>query len=369
MGECAEICRRHGPAGRAQCADRVLPSPRAALEAIARCRPEALGGHLSQGTAWGALADRSHAWKNRPGPQGHRDAATRWLDPPRALLLPGPSCLVTFPLPAALRPVARSPQRCLDPLLLPASAAAWQALALDPPALGGPSGMAGGLHTWTRDLASPPPGHALVPGGALAPEGSPWCSPRCAAWLVPVRARSRLCRGTCKAAWTTAGLCAPVPSQVWPNDGVTPGQPAGPGAAVLASCAPSLSRMALTTTRLDTLVDGHGTCRGKQRHGTVWKRLTRPAETFLHRFLPPGLPRRCSHARAYGLLRPSRRQGLPPIRTLLAARSRHALVTQSTPPQVRPSPRPVPAQGRRCRTWGGLLVVLGRLSPPPREPP
>jgi hypothetical protein len=44
----AEIVRRHGPASRAQCTDRVLPSHLAAMEAIAQCRTEALGGHLSQ---------------------------------------------------------------------------------------------------------------------------------------------------------------------------------------------------------------------------------------------------------------------------------------------------------------------------------
>jgi hypothetical protein len=73
-----------------------------------------------------------------------------------------------------------------------------------PPSLGGQIGMGGGLPTWTRDLAYPPHVHDLVPAGALSSEGSQGFSPRSAAWLVPVRARSQLCRGTCKTARTPA---------------------------------------------------------------------------------------------------------------------------------------------------------------------
>jgi len=285
------------------------------------------------------------------------------------LLLPVPYCLVTFTLPEELRPLARSHQRLMDNLLFQTAAAAFHTLALDPHSLGGQIGLMGVLHTWTRDLAYHPPVHDLVPGGALSPEGSQWFSPRCDAWLVPVRALSRLFRGKGKAALTTAGLCEPVPSQVWHKAWVTHCQPAGTGTAVLADCAPYIYRIALTTNRLETLEDGHVTFRCKKRSGAGWKRLTLPAETFLHCFLQPVLPRRFSTVRSYGLLSPSRRKGLPQIRTLLAAYPSNDLVMQSTPPQDRLRPRPVPKQERRCRSCGGLLVVLGRLSPHPREPP
>jgi hypothetical protein len=64
-------------------------------------------------------------------------------------------------------------------LRLQPSAAALQTLALDARYLGGQIGMVGVLHPWTRDLAYHSPVHSLVPGGALALEGSQWCSPRC----------------------------------------------------------------------------------------------------------------------------------------------------------------------------------------------
>jgi len=254
-------------------------------------------------------------------------------------------------------------------LLFQTSAAALQTLALDPHYLGGQIGMMGVLHTWTRDLAYHPHVHYLVPGGALSPEGSQWFSPRSAAWLVPVRALSRLFRGKCKVALTTAGLCEPVPSQVWRKDWVTHCKPAGTGTAVLAYFAPYIYRIALTNNRLEKLEDGHVTFRFKKRSGAGWKRLTLPAEAFIHRFLQHVLPRRFSKVRSYGLLSPRRRKVLPQIRTFLAAGPSNDPATDSAPSQGRAQIHPAPAQERRCRTCGGPLVCLVRLAPHAREPP
>ena len=369
MVELAEIFQRHGPAYRAKFQDRLLPSHLAAMAAIEQCRTEALGGHRSQCSDCGELEYSSHAWKNRHGPKCQNDAATRGLEQQRTLLLPVPYFLVTFTLPEALRPVARAHQHCLYTLLFRTSAAALQALTLDPHSLGGQLGMVGVLHTWTRDLASHPHVPSLVPGGALSPEGAQWLSPRSAAWLLPVRALSRLFRGKCKAALTTAGLGDPVPPHVWPQAWGTHCQPAGTGTEGLTYFAPSISRIALTNNRLETLEDGQVTFRVKKRSSAGWKHLTLPAEVFIHRFLQHVLPRGVPTVRSSGFLSPSRRKILPHIRTLLAASSSNALATESLPPRDRPPPRPVPQQERRCRTCGGLLVFLGRLSPQSREPP
>jgi hypothetical protein len=369
MGELAAIFRRHGPASRAKFKDRLLPRHLAAMEAMEHCRTAALGGHLSQCPTCGALAYSSHAGKNRHGPKCQHEATTRWLQQPRALLLPVSYVLVTCTLPEALRPVARSHQRGLSTLLFQTSAAAVQALPLDPHSLGGPIGMVGVLHPWTRDLASHPHVHSLVPGGALSPEGSQWLSPRSAAWLVPVRALSQLFRGKFKAALTTAGLCEPVPPQGWDTDGVTHGPPAGTGTEGLASFAPSISRIALSHNRLEAHEDGSVTFRVKKRTGAGGKRLTLPADAFIHRFLPHGLPRGCIKVRSDGLLRPSRRKVLPQLSTLLAACPSHARGTERAAPRDRPQTRPARAPARRCRTCGEPLVCLRRLSPHPREPP
>jgi Putative transposase/Transposase zinc-binding domain len=369
MVELAEIFRCHGPAYRAKYKDRLLPSHLAAMQAIEQCRTEALGGHLYQCPDCGELEYSYHSCKNRHCPKCQNTTTTRWLDQQRALLLPVPYFLVTFTLPEELRPVTRAHQHCLYNLLFQTSAAALQTLALDTHYLGGQIGMVGVLHTWTRDLAYHPHVHYLVPGGGLSPEGVQWLSPRSAAWFIPVRALSRLFRGKFKAALTTAGLYDLVPPQGWHKEWVTHCQPAGTGTEVLAYFAPYIYRIALTNNRLETLEDGHVTFRFKKRSGAGWKRLTLPAEAFIHRFLQHVLPRGFGKVRYYGFLSPSRRKMLPQVRTLLATCPSNNLGMERTPPQDRHLPQPVLEQERRCRTCGGLLVFLVRLSPHPREPP
>jgi Putative transposase/Transposase zinc-binding domain len=369
MRAVADLCRRYGPESRATGADRMPPSPLAALQAIAQCRTQALGGPLSPGTACGELASREHACKHRHGPTCHKAGAARGLAPPRARLLPVPYCLVTLTRPAARRCVARSHPQGLDTVLVHTAAAALQALALAPKDLGGQRGVVGVLHPWTREMASPPPVHDLVPGGALSPDGATGRSPRDAEWRVPVHARSTRFRGKCKAALTTAGLLVPVPPQVWPKGWGTPCQPAGTGPAVLASCAPARRRGAMTNNRLVPLADGHVTCRVKARTRPAWRPRRLSAAALMRRFLQHGLPKRCRTVRSYGILSPRRRPVLAPSRDLWAACPSHAQATPSGPTRDRHATAPTPEAALPCRRCGGQRVWRCRLVPQKRRPP
>lgn len=339
------------------------------MEAIAHCRPAALGGPVDQGLEGGAPAYSEHACQNRPGPTGHNAEATPWLAAPRARLLPGPSCLVTFALPAARRPVARSPQHRMYTLRCQPSAAALNALALGPPMPRRPARPGGGLPTWTRAMADHPHGHSLVPGGAVSPPGSPWLSPRSHAGLVPARARAKRVRGQVRAALPTAGLLAQGPSHVWHKAWVTPGQPAGPGPAGITSLAPYLRRMAITNNRLEKLEDGHVTCRFKASGSPVWQHRTRPVEACIRRFLPHVLPQGVLKGSYDGCLSPHGRQARDPRRTLLEARPSDDHAAESGPYQKHQAPQPTPEQPRHGRQCGGPLVLLRRLSPTTRGPP
>jgi len=226
---------RNSLASRPHCTDRLLPDHLDAMAARPTGRTKALGGQVSQGTACGASAYRSHAWKHRPCPTGQHAAATRWRAQPRALLLPGPSCLVPFPLPAALRPVARAPQPCLDTLLLQTAAAAWQAHAAwwgasthgqgtgPPIRLSMPSCPAGpwpqkarrGSHP-ARRPGSCPSGRA--PGSAGARARRRW-PPRASALLCRPRAGTRTGGPTAhrRAPARRSSPPAPPPSPRWPS--------------------------------------------------------------------------------------------------------------------------------------------------------
>lgn len=235
---------------------------------------------------------------------------------------------------------------------------------------GGQSGRLGGLHPWSRELASHPPVHSLVPGGALAPDGSTGLSPRSDDGLVPGRARSPLFRGTCKDAFTREGLRGDVPSHLWHQPWVTHCQPAGTGKAVLTSFAPSRRRLALTTHRIEQRADGYLTFRFQESPSTTWQRRTRPAHAFIRRFLPHGRPRGGLTVRSYGVLSPAGRPSLVPLRPLLATPSSCCLPAPHASPIRHPQqPSPPTPPARQCPTCRGPRVFLRHRSRPTRGPP
>ena len=146
-----EIFRRFGPAHREQMGTRLSGSQRAAMAAIEQCRTEALGGHVYTCPRCSSVRYSFHSCRNRHCPTCQHDQAQTWLAKQQALLLPVPYFLVTFTLPAQLRPLARQNPQQLYALLFRSSATALQQLAADERFLGGQIGMVGVLQTWTRD--------------------------------------------------------------------------------------------------------------------------------------------------------------------------------------------------------------------------
>lgn len=365
MVELADIFRLHGPASRTRFGDRMPTSHLGAMRDIDQCRPEALGGHGSQCAECQALAYSSHSCKHRHCPTCHNDEATRGLATQRALRLPVPSVLVTFPLPEALRPGARSHQKCLDNVLLQTSAAAVQVLALDAKHPGGQIGMVGVLHTWTRAMAYHPHVHDLVPAGALSPDGAQWLSPRSEDWRVPVRALSQIFRGTCKEKIAQAILLDHAPAHVWQQAGLTHGAPVGTGHEVITSLAPSIRRIAMTNNRIEKLEDGYVTCRFKASGSKEWQHRTFPAHACIRRFLPHVLPKGFITVRYSGFLSPTCRNVLTHIRPLLATSACHLLA----PPDENNQPPPATPPARQCTTCRGQLVLIQHLSRPTRAPP
>jgi len=174
MTTLGEIFRRYGPAYRARFGRSLSQSLLQALQAIAQCRTEALGGHVYTCASCQITRYSYHSCRNRHCPTGQQDATQAWLAEQQALLLPVPYFLVTFTLPFELRALARQQPETIYPLLFRTSAAALQQLAQDPRFLGGQMGMLGVLQTWTRDLRDHPHVHYLVPSLALAPDSKRW---------------------------------------------------------------------------------------------------------------------------------------------------------------------------------------------------
>jgi site-specific recombinase XerD len=168
MPAVADVFRRDGPDDRARFGEHLLPSHRRAMAALIHGRTEAFGGHLWPCDHGGQEHDAYHACRHRRGPTSHHQDTEAWLEARRLELLPVPYCHAVLTLPHELGEVVRRHQQALDDSLLRAAAPALMTLAADPHDVGGLIGVLCVLHTRTRNLASHPHVHCLVPAGGVS---------------------------------------------------------------------------------------------------------------------------------------------------------------------------------------------------------
>jgi hypothetical protein len=346
----ADVFHRFGSAYRIQFGHKLLYSHKQAMQAIMQCRTAVLGGHVYSCAACNHTEYRYHSCRNRHCPQCQGDKAHQWLERQQEMLLPVPYFLLTFTLPAKLRPLARSQQKLIYNLLFRASAAATQQLAQNPRWLGGNIGMMGVLHTWGRNLAYHPHVHYLVPAGAW--DGLVWRYGRSHRFFLPVHALSTLFRAKFRDALKQADLLDAVPASVWSQDWVVHCQPVGRGLRALRYLAPYIFRVALSNKRLVAVSDEAVSFRYRPSGSRHWRLCSLAPFEFMRRFLQHVLPKGFVKVRYYGFFSPGQRQQLRQIGAWF------------TPPQPEQPPQPkhvelekvvTPASVPRCPHCGQPL--------------
>jgi hypothetical protein len=314
-----------------------------ALRAVARCRTQALGGHIWQCCGCGQQVLLANSCRNRHCPQCQAGVRARWLAQQQRWLLPVEYYHVVFTLPqevAALALLCWSNRQPIYELLFRAAAATVQEVAADPKHLGAQVGLLLVLHTWGQNLHHHPHVHGLATGGGLSCDASgqleetpSWqaCRP---GFFLPVRVLSRVFRGK-----YLAGLRAAVESgQVQlPQELEQPGcwsdwlaerhrqewvvyakAPVAGPEVVLKYLARYVQGVALSNRRLEALEQGVVTFQAKDyRDGGRPVRLHLGVEEFLRRWLQHVLPRGFVRVRSYGLLGNRQRQGKVQLSRLL----------------------------------------------------
>ena len=160
---------------------------------IAQCRTAALGGFALACDACGERALLYHACRDRHCPRCQRHASEAWCERQRAALLPVTYHHLVFTLPDTLNGWIEVQPKALYDLLFETVWATLSAFGADAKRLDGQLGMTAVLHTWGQTLVRHVHLHCLVPGGALADDGT-W-HPAKSTYLFPVRALSRHVRG------------------------------------------------------------------------------------------------------------------------------------------------------------------------------
>lgn len=319
----AEVVRRHGPRYVERYGAAMLPSHVRAIHDIVRCRTAALGGHLAECDACGREHVLYHSCRNRACPQCGQDAAERWLERQRELLLPVPYFHVVFTLPAELRRVVRSHQKELLPVLFRAGFDSLALLCRDPRFLGAQIGALAVLHTWTRTLEWHPHVHMLVPGGGLGADGRTWVSVprRKRPFLVPVKALGKLFRGRFLQLARRALGSEALPYVPYEKRWVVFAKPTVQGSEqVLDYLGRYVQRTALSDHALLRADEQSVTFRYRDSADQRQKEMTLGAEEFLRRFLQHVPPKGFHRVRAFGLLHPEHRVTLLRLKLSLAPR-------------------------------------------------
>jgi DNA-directed RNA polymerase subunit RPC12/RpoP len=338
----ADVVRRHGPAYVDAHGPSLLPSHVRALRSIAACRTAALGGHLALCAACGREHVLYHSCRHRACPQCGFDAASRWLDKQRDLLLAVPYYHVVFTLPAELRRLVRTHQKVLLSVLFRAAFDALSRLCADPRYLGGKIGALAVLHTWTRTLEWHPHIHMLVPGGGLMSDETWRRVPRRPKpFLVPVKALAKLFRGRFLAMARKALPELRFPYLPRKKRWVVFAKPTVSGTdQVLVYLGRYVHRTALSDTAIISTDEETVSFRYRDSRTHEQKTMNLPATEFLRRFLQHVPPKGFHRVRAFGLLHPEHRLILNRLQLLLGTGDPNGRATSSRPAASTPESRP-----------------------------
>ena len=347
------------------------------LNAIARCRTAALGGHRDQCAHCGYQAISYNSCRNRHCPKCQTNAREKWLRARERELLPVSYFHLVFSVPHALVPLIWQNKKVLFRLLFEASAATLLEIAADPKHLGAETGCLSILHTWGQTLQPHPHIHCVVPGGGLSRDHTRWISSR-PHFFLPVKVLSRVFRGKFVAGLKRAfrrkklsfhGACFPLSNQkaftaflrtLFRQDWVVYSKPPFGGPEhVLQYLARYTHRVAISNHRIIDVSDTHVAFRWKDyTHHNKHRTMTLPHEKFLRRFLHHVLPKGFPRIRYFGFLANRRRGELLPVCRTLLCRS----LPDQEPAAAHPASSSEQHAVWRCPRCEGPMHVLERLT-------
>ena len=334
--EVAQIIRTYGQ-------DFVKAHPQSAhhlrtLQALAKCRTAALGGHLDRCESCSHKRISYNSCRNRHCPKCQGLARERWKRAREADLLPVDYFHLVFTLPHQLNPLCIAHPKLIYNLLFQT---AWQTIktfADDPKYLGAKTGMTAILHTWGQNLSLHPHIHCILPAGGLTRQGKWKAGKGKGKFLFPVKAMSKVFRAKLVAAlrkmWKEGKLseknvkgqphrdedfktlCHSLFRKPWV---VYAKKPFSGPQQVIQYLARYTHRIAIANHRINKVEQGKVSFRAKDyRKGGKKKTLCLDAHEFLRRFALHILPRRFVRIRHFGLLAPNqKKQALRSIREQL----------------------------------------------------
>ena len=295
-----------------------------------------------------------HSCGHRNCPHFQHFESQRWIERQTQALVPGSYFLITFTLPAELRPLAWSHQRVLYAALMNCAWDTLRTFSQNHRHLQGSPGAVAVLHTHSRRLEFHPHVHLAMPAAALDANKGLWRSLRKSAkgdgYLFNHKALAKVFRAKFLAAVAKAGL--QLPPKV-PDAWVVDCKSVGDGAKALVYLGRYLYRGVIQERDILRCENGQVTYRWRDsKTGKPEQRSVSGVE-FLRLVLQHVLPKGFRRARNYGFLHPNSKRLIALLRLLVfkPCGTAPTVAAQTTQPE-RPK--------LLCRCCGAAMAIVRR---------
>jgi hypothetical protein len=321
---------------------------REAMAAILDCRSGSLGELCWRCPDCTAERSTPRSCGHRSCPACQNHTTSQWLDRQRRKLLPLDYFMVTFTLPAQLRPAAQAQPEAVYSALFRAASETLKGFAARQ--LKAELGQCAVLHTHNRRLDLHPHVHVVVPGGGIDVQRRQWRKLK-GRYLFNAFALARVFRARLLHALNEAAV--PIPARL-PPQWVVDCRRVGRGEPALQYLSRYLYRGVI---REHDLIDydpapGTVTFRYLDAHTEQPALRTLPIAQFLWRVLSHVLPTGFRRVRDYGFLHGNAKRRLLLVQLVLR------VLIQNTTPRSRP-----PLCCSRCHTPMVVIAITGRWRP------
>jgi len=282
--------------------DRLSADQRRALAALRHCRGPASPMMQLRCADCQHQALVPHSCGHRLCPHCQHHESQQWLERQTQRLVPAEHFLLTFTLPAELRPLV---QARADIVLDQLMRCAWNTVALfarNDRQLQGTPGAIAVLHTHSRRLDYHPHVHLVVPAAALDAAKKRWRRKRPGkngTYLFNAKALAKVFRAKMLTALAAAGLSLP---RTCPQQWVAHCKSVGGGAKALIYLGRYLYRGVIREQDIVACDNGQVTFRYREAASGRWQRRTLAGADFLWLILQHVLPRGFRRARNHGFL-------------------------------------------------------------------
>jgi len=191
----------------------LLPGQRKALTALKQCRTTQSPVMLAQCDGCDKQIFIPHSCGHRNCPHCQHHESQQWLERQLNKQVPAEYFLLTFTLPAELRPLAWQHQRLLYDLMIRCSWETLKTFAQNDPQLQGKAGAISVLHTHSRRLDYHPHVHVVMPAATIDTDKRRWrtkTSNNKKAYLFNHKALAKVFRAKLLDAITQEGLELPA---------------------------------------------------------------------------------------------------------------------------------------------------------------